>query len=73
VADDEPDTPWTAQPFVPATASVSRLADAVRGHPFVGPAGRVLWECVADAGIEHDDVYVTNAVEHFKHEMRSLT
>ena len=41
-----------------------------RGHPFVGPAGRVLWQCLADAGISTDDVYVTNAVKHFKHEVR---
>ena len=41
-----------------------------RGHPFVGPAGRVLWQCLADAGLTADDVYVTNAVKHFKHEVR---
>src|SRR5207342_2138289 len=41
-----------------------------QGHPFVGPAGRVLWECIEAAGIDKDDVYVTNAVKHFKHEMR---
>jgi uracil-DNA glycosylase len=36
------------------------------GHPFVGPAGRVLDEALAAAGIERDRVYVTNAVKHFK-------
>jgi DNA polymerase len=41
-----------------------------KGHPFVGPAGRVLWRCVEEAGIDRDDVYVTNAVKHFKHEER---
>jgi uracil-DNA glycosylase len=41
-----------------------------RGHPFVGPAGRVLWSCLDEAGIERDAVYVTNAVKHFKHELR---
>jgi DNA polymerase len=41
-----------------------------RGHVFVGPAGAVLWSCVADAGIERDRVYATNAVKHFKHEDR---
>jgi len=41
-----------------------------RGHPFVGPAGRVLWQCLADAEIAAEDVYVTNAVKHFKHEVR---
>jgi uracil-DNA glycosylase len=41
-----------------------------RGHPFVGPAGRVLWSCAEEAGIERDAVYVTNAVKHFKYEPR---
>jgi uracil-DNA glycosylase len=36
------------------------------GRPFVGPAGRVLDESLAAAGIERDAVYVTNAVKHFK-------
>ena len=30
----------------------------------------MLWQCVEDAGIPHDDLYVTNAVKHFKHEVR---
>lgn len=41
-----------------------------QGHPFVGPAGRMLWRCLEDAGIGRDDVYLTNAVKHFKHERR---
>ena len=36
------------------------------GHPFVGPAGRLLDEVLAEAGIKRDDVYVTNVVKHFK-------
>ena len=40
------------------------------GRPFVGPAGRVLDEALAAAGIERDDVYVTNAVKHFKWKAR---
>lgn len=40
------------------------------GHPFVGPAGRVLDTAVAEAGIDAGDVYVTNAVKHFKWEPR---
>jgi uracil-DNA glycosylase family protein len=40
------------------------------GRPFVGPAGRVLDAALEDAGIERDDVFVTNAVKHFKHEPR---
>jgi uracil-DNA glycosylase len=37
-----------------------------QGHPFVGPAGRILDEALADAGIPRDKTYVTNAVKHFK-------
>ena len=36
------------------------------GHPFVGPAGRLLDEALAAAGIDRRTVYVTNAVKHFK-------
>jgi DNA polymerase len=36
------------------------------GEPFVGPAGHVLDRALADAGIDRADVYVTNAVKHFK-------
>lgn len=36
------------------------------GHPFVGPAGRLLDEALEKAGIEHSKVYVTNVVKHFK-------
>lgn len=37
----------------------------VEGHPFVGPAGRVLDEALAAAGIDRSEVYVTNVVKHF--------
>lgn len=40
------------------------------GHPFVGPAGRVLDRALADADIPRASVYVTNAVKHFKWEPR---
>lgn len=36
------------------------------GKPFVGPAGRLLDDALAAAGIDRDLVYVTNAVKHFK-------
>jgi uracil-DNA glycosylase len=36
------------------------------GRPFVGPAGTLLRELLADVGIEAGDAYVTNAVKHFK-------
>ncbi len=40
------------------------------GRPFVGPAGKVLDAALDEAGIDRDDVFVTNAVKHFKHEPR---
>ena len=40
------------------------------GRPFVGPAGQVLDAALAEAGIDRSEVYVTNAVKHFKHEPR---
>jgi uracil-DNA glycosylase family protein len=40
------------------------------GHPFVGPAGALLHEAMAEAGLADRDVYVTNAVKHFKWEPR---
>src|SRR5262249_26711584 len=40
------------------------------GKAFVGPAGRLLDRALADAGIDRKTVFVTNAVKHFKHEMR---
>jgi uracil-DNA glycosylase len=36
------------------------------GHPFVGPAGRLLHRALEQAGIERGEVYVTNVVKHFK-------
>jgi uracil-DNA glycosylase family protein len=36
------------------------------GEPFVGPAGGLLRKALAEAGIEVDDAYLTNAVKHFK-------
>ena len=40
------------------------------GRPFVGPAGRVLDEALAEVGIPRKEVFVTNAVKHFKWEPR---
>jgi uracil-DNA glycosylase family protein len=36
------------------------------GHPFVGPAGKLLDGALSAAGIDREDVYVTNVVKHFK-------
>jgi uracil-DNA glycosylase family protein len=40
------------------------------GEPFVGPAGRLLGDALAGAGIRPEDAYVTNAVKHFRFELR---
>ena len=42
----------------------------VAGKPFVGPAGKILDRALEEAGINRDEVYVTNAVKHFKWEPR---
>ena len=42
----------------------------LEGHPFVGPAGRVLDDALNQAGIDRDQVYVTNTVKHFKWKAR---
>jgi DNA polymerase len=41
------------------------------GKPFVGPAGRILDQALDAAGIDRDDLYVTNAVKHFKFTVRT--
>jgi uracil-DNA glycosylase len=42
----------------------------VEGHPFVGPAGRVLDEGLERAGITRGEVYITNVVKHFRYKLR---
>jgi uracil-DNA glycosylase len=41
-------------------------AEDLAGHPFVGPAGKLLDRCLAEAGIDRARTYVTNVVKHFK-------
>jgi DNA polymerase len=40
------------------------------GKPFVGPAGQMFDRAMAEAGVDRARVYVTNAVKHFKYELR---
>jgi uracil-DNA glycosylase len=60
----------------PATARLILVGEQpgdredIEGEPFVRPAGRVLRQCLDAADIDGADVYVTNAVKHFKHERR---
>jgi uracil-DNA glycosylase family protein len=41
-------------------------AEDLAGHPFVGPAGKLLDRCLVEAGIDRTQTYVTNVVKHFK-------
>ena len=45
-------------------------AEDLAGHPFVGPAGKLLDRALVEAGIDRAVVYVTNVVKHFKWEPR---
>jgi DNA polymerase len=45
-------------------------AEDLAGHPFVGPAGKLLDRALEEAGIDRAGVYVTNVVKHFKWEPR---
>ncbi len=40
------------------------------GHPFVGPAGRILDEGLQKAGIARENVYISNVVKHFRYKLR---
>jgi len=42
----------------------------LQGHPFVGPAGKLLGRALEQAGIPRDQVFVSNALKHFKFELR---
>jgi len=56
----------------PGTASIMLVGEQpgdredVEGLAFVGPAGKVLDRAVADAGLDFEDLYITNAVKHFR-------
>jgi len=60
----------------PARASIMLVGEQpgndedLAGHPFVGPAGKLLDRALEDAGIDRRQVYVTNVVKHFKWEPR---
>jgi uracil-DNA glycosylase len=56
----------------PASAAIALIGEQPgdqedkQGHPFTGPAGRVLDRALDEAGLHRDDLYLTNAVKHFK-------
>jgi uracil-DNA glycosylase family protein len=45
-------------------------AEDLEGHPFVGPAGSILNHALSEAGIDRKELFVSNAVKHFKFEPR---
>lgn len=63
----------------PASARVVMVGEQpgdkedLAGRPFVGPAGRLLDRALVEAGIDREQVYVTNAVKHFRFERRGQT
>jgi probable DNA metabolism protein len=60
----------------PQTASLMLVGEQpgdqedLAGRPFVGPAGQVLDKALAEAGLVREQIYITNAVKHFKNEPR---
>jgi uracil-DNA glycosylase family protein len=60
----------------PSTAEVMLVGEQpgdredIEGHPFVGPAGKLLDRALEDAGIDRMEVYITNVVKHFRWEPR---
>src|ERR1700732_4982618 len=60
----------------PARAKIMFVAEQpgndedLAGRPFVGPTGRVLDRAIVEAGLGRTAIFVTNAVKHFKFEMR---
>ena len=45
-------------------------AEDIQGRPFVGPAGALLERALGDAGLDRRELWITNAVKHFKYELR---
>jgi uracil-DNA glycosylase len=74
-----PLVPGATQPVFgegPAHAAIAFVGEQpgdqedLQGRPFVGPAGQLLVRAMGEVGIARDEVYLTNAVKHFKFEER---
>ncbi|WP_052736677.1 uracil-DNA glycosylase family protein [Aquincola tertiaricarbonis] len=66
-------TVWGEGALAPALMLVGEQpgdAEDLQGRPFVGPAGRLLDQALQQAGLPREALYVTNAVKHFKFELR---
>jgi probable DNA metabolism protein len=60
----------TDQPLLALVGEQPGDQEDLAGKPFIGPAGKVLDRALEAAGIERGEIFVTNAVKHFKHEPR---
>lgn len=58
------------RPLLALVGEQSGDQEDLAGRPFVGPAGQLLDRALAAAGIDRREVYLSNAVKHFKHEPR---
>lgn len=58
------------QPLLALVGEQPGDQEDLAGRPFVGPAGQLLNRALAEAGIDRGELFVTNAVKHFKHEPR---
>ncbi len=59
-----------AQPALMLVGEQPGDQEDLQGHPFEGPAGKLLARALAAAGIPPEQCFVTNAVKHFKYELR---
>ncbi len=60
----------TLRPALMLVGEVPGDQEDLRGHPFVGPAGRLLFRATDTLGWPREALFVTNAVKHFKFELR---
>ena len=60
----------TEEPLLALVGEQPGDQEDLAGHPFVGPAGKVLDRALKAAAIDRGELFVTNAVKHFKHEPR---
>ena len=79
IAESRPPAPFSPRAVLgegPMGAAIALVGEQpgdqedLEGRPFVGPAGQLLDRALAGAGLSRRGLYVTNAVKHFKHELR---
>ncbi|MEQ1492988.1 MAG: UdgX family uracil-DNA binding protein, partial [Terricaulis sp.] len=60
----------TKEPLLALVGEQPGDQEDLAGHPFIGPAGKVLDDALEAVGINRGELFITNAVKHFKHEPR---